>query len=86
MSTEEQLQLAISQNVELRAVIARLESQLDPAREERLRQMYQAEARRTEDFYRKMMDDMRAEHARDMDRLAKTLAETTNSRSDSSRT
>ena len=76
MSTEEQLQLAISQNVELRAVIARLESQLDPAREERLRQMYQAEARRTEDFYRKMMDDMRAEHARDMDRLAKTLAET----------
>ena len=76
MSTEEQLQLAISQNVELRAVIARLESQLDPAREERLRQLYQAEARRTEDFYRKMMDDMRAEHARDMDRLAKTLAET----------
>ena len=75
MSTEEQLQLAISQNVELRAVIARLESQLDPAREDRLRQMYQDEARRTEDFYRKMMDDMREEHARDMDRLAKTLTE-----------
>ena len=75
MSTEEQLQLAISQNVELRAVIARLEAQLDPGREERLRQMYQDEARRTEDFYRKMMDDMREEHARDMDRLAKTLTE-----------
>lgn len=73
MSTEEQLQLAISQNVELRAVIARLEARLDPGREERLRQMYQDEARRTEDFYRKMMDDMREEHARDMDRLAKTL-------------
>ena len=59
MSTEEQLQLAISQNIELRAAISKLESQLDPAREERLRQMYQEEARRAEDFYRKMMDDMR---------------------------
>lgn len=78
MTTEEQLQLAISQNVELRAVIARLEAQLDPGREERLRQMYQDEARRTEDFYRKMMDDMRAEHARDMERMAKTITDNLN--------
>lgn len=76
MSTEEQLQLAISQNIELRAAISKLESQLDPAREERLRQMYQEEARRAEDFYRKMMDDMRESHARDMERLTETLTET----------
>lgn len=78
MSTEEQLQLAISQNVELRAAIARLEAQLDPGREERLRQMYQDEARRTEDFYRKMMEDMRVEHARDMERLSKTITDNLN--------
>ena len=41
MSTEEQLQLAYAQIVDLKEVIARLESQLDPAREERLRRMYQ---------------------------------------------
>ena len=78
MSTEEQLQLAYAQIVDLKEVIARLESQLDPAREERLRRMYQDEARRTEDFYRKMMDDMRAEHARDMERLARTITDNLN--------
>lgn len=76
MNTEEQLQLAISQNIELRAAISKLESQLDLAREGRLRQMYQEEARRAEDFYRKMMDDMRESHARDMERLTETLTET----------
>ena len=78
MSTEEQLQLAYAQIVELKDVIARLEAQLDPQREERLRRMYQDEARRTEDFYRKMMDDMRVEHARDMERLTRTLTENLN--------
>ena len=76
MSTEEQLQMAYAQIVELKEVIARLEARLDPQREERMRAMYQEEARRTEDFYRKMMDDMRVEHAMDMDRLTKTLTET----------
>lgn len=78
MSTEEQLQLAYAQIVELKEVISRLEAQLDPQREQRMREMYQAEARRTEDFYRKMMDDMRVEHARDMDRLTRTLTENLN--------
>ena len=67
-----------AQIVELKEVISRLEAQLDPQREERIRKMYQDEARRTEDFYRKMMDDMRVEHERDMERLTRTLTDNLN--------
>ena len=58
---------------ELREIISKLEARLDPEREEKMRKMYEDERRRSEDFYQRQMDFMREQHAREMERLEKSL-------------
>lgn len=73
MKVEEQLQMAYMKIAELTEIISRLEKRVDPAREEKLRKMYEDERERTEAFYLRMMEQMRMQHALDMERLEKNL-------------
>jgi len=73
MKAEEQLQMAYMKIAELTEIISRLEKQVSPGREEKMRKMYEDDKRRTEDFYKLMMDQMREQHAREMDRLEKSI-------------
>lgn len=73
MKAEEQLQMAYMKIAELTEIISRLEKQASPEREEKMRKLYEDDKRRTEDFYRLMMDQMREQHAREMERLEKSI-------------
>ena len=73
MKVEEQLQMSYMREAELREIISKLEARLDPEREEKMRKMYEDERRRSEDFYQRQMDFMREQHAREMERLEKSL-------------
>lgn len=63
------------QIAELRDMNARLERQIDPDREKFMREMYEKEVRRTEDYYKKMLEDMREEHALALKTMEKNLSE-----------